>query len=158
MKPVIICYSNSGTTRKVAKQIQERLSCEIVEIVPKEPYGSYLPAVKRAGSELRKGIVAEYTAPVLDLKDYDTVFIGYPIWYGNAPLFVLDYLKKQDFTGKTVIPFSTSGASNIKGSIRKLQEAVGTAEIRFPYNRGKFSKDDFDKWFTGVSSLISAGK
>ena len=98
-------------------------------------------------------LVAPYTAPKIDLKDVDTVFVGYPIWHSNAPLFVLDYLKKQALAGKTIIPFSTSGASNIKGSLKTLQEAVGSATIKLPYNYGKFSKDNFDKWYAEVSKL-----
>ena len=117
------------------------------------PYGSYFAALKRAIPEINNGIVAEYTAPEIELKDVDTVFVGYPLWHSNAPLFVLDYLKKQDFTGKTVIPFSTSGGSNIKASLKTLQEAVGSAEIKLPYNYSMFSKDNFDKWYSEVSKL-----
>ena len=153
MKPIIIYYSNSGNTRKIEEKIREKLGCEVVEIVPKVPYGSYFAALKRAVPEINKGVVAEYTAPEIDLKDVDTVFVGYPIWHSNAPLFVLDYLKKQDLAGKTIIPFSTSGGSNIKGSLKTLQEAVGTAEIRLPYNYSMFSKDNFEKWYAEVSKL-----
>lgn len=153
MKPIIIYYSNSGTTRKIADKIKEKIRCEAVEVIPKVPYGSYLAALKRAVPEINNGIVAEYTAPEIDLTDVDTVFVGYPIWHAAAPLFLLDYLKKQDFTGKTVIPFSTSGASNIKGSLKTLQESVGTATIKLPYNYSKFSKDNFEKWYAEVSKL-----
>ena len=153
MKPVIIYYSNSGTTKKIADKLEEKLGCTVVEIVPKVPYGSYLAALKRAVPEINKGIVAEYTAPEIDLTDVDTVFVGYPIWHANAPLFVLDYLKKQDLAGKTVIPFSTSGASNVKGSLKTLQEAVGSATIKLPYNYSMFSKDNFEKWYAEVSKL-----
>ncbi len=154
MKPIIILYSNGGTTRKVAERINETLECEVAEIKPKVPYGPYLKALKRAVPEIDNGIVAEYDAPDIDLSDIDTVLIGYPIWHNDAPPFVLDYLKKQDFTGKTIIPFSTAGGSNIKGSLKKLQDAVGSAKIKLPYSSSMFKKDNFDKWKEEVSKLL----
>ena len=150
MKSIIIYYSNSGTTEKIALQLKECLSCDIVKIEPQIPYGAYFSALKRATAERKSKTVAEYHAPVVDLTDTDTIFVGYPLWYSEAPAFVLDYLKKYDLTGKTIIPFSTSGASHIKNSLPTLQEAVGKAEIKNPFNCGKFRKDNFDSWVKNI--------
>ena len=150
MKPIIFYYSNSGTTEAIALKLKEKFCCETVKIEPEVPYGAYFSALKRATAERKAKTVAPYNAPMVDLSDVDTVFVGYPLWYSEAPAFVLDYLKKYDLTGKTVIPFSTSGASHIKASLKTLQEAVGTAEIQHPYNCGKFKKDNFENW---VNSL-----
>lgn len=150
MKSVIFYYSNSGTTERIALKLQERFACEIVKIEPEIPYGSYFSALKRVTAERKTKTVAPYYAPMVDLSDVDTVFIGYPLWYSEAPAFVLDYLKKYDLTGKTVIPFSTSGANHIRGSLSTLRAAVGKAEITHPYNCGKFMKDNFEGW---VNSL-----
>ena len=152
MKAAIIYYSNSGTTAKLAERIQGTFGGKLVEVKAKVPYGSYLAAVKRAGTERKKGIIAEYEAPDEDLSDTDTVFVGYPIWYSDAPLFFLDCLSKLKLQGKTVIPFSTSGATNIKATLGKLEE---TAKVKAtcPYNSGKFSKDDFEAWAEEVSKL-----
>lgn len=151
MKPIIFYYSNSGTTEAIALNLKEKFACDTVKIEPEVPYGSYFAALKRATGERKAKTVAPYSAPVVDLSDVDTVFIGYPLWYSEAPAFVLDYLKKYDLTCKTVIPFSTSGASHIKASLPTLQAAVGKAVIKNPYNCGKFKKDNFDSW---VNSLI----
>lgn len=150
MKPIVFYYSNSGTTEAIALKLKDKFDCETVKIEPEVSYGAYFAALKRATAERKAKTVAPYKAPVVDLSDVDTVFVGYPLWYSEAPAFVRDYLKKYDLTGKTVIPFSTSGASHIKTSLKTLQEAVGKAEIKHPYNCGKFKKDNFDNW---VNSL-----
>lgn len=150
MKSVIFYYSNSGTTEKLAERIHEEFGGDLIAITPDEPYGAYFSALKRAGYERRNSIIAQYSVPNLDISDIDTVFVGYPLWYSEAPAFVLDCLSKLDLSGKRVIPFSTSGASNIKGSLESLKKAVGDATIEFPYNQGKLSKDDFDKWVNTV--------
>ena len=150
MKAIIIYYSNSGTTEKIALRVKEKFSCEAVKIEPEVPYRAYFAALKRASAERKNGDVAEYKAPIVDFSEIDTVFVGYPLWYSEAPAFVLDYLKKYDLTGKTVIPFSTSGASHIKKSLPTLQAAVGNATIKSPYNCGKFMKDNFDNWLANL--------
>lgn len=152
MKSIIIYYSNSGTTKKLAERIHGEFGGEPFEITPEQPYGAYFSALKRAGYERRNNIIAQYSVPNMEISDVDTVFVGYPLWYSEAPLFVLDCLSKLDLSGKMVVPFSTSGASNIKSSLESLKKAVGEAVIAFPYNQGKLSKDDFDKWVSLVQS------
>ena len=145
-KSVIIYYSNSGTTAALARKIKAAFGSKAIRVEPDQPYGGYLAAVKRAGIERKKGTIAPYTAPKADLSDVDVVFVGYPIWYSDAPAFLLDYLSKQDLKGKTVIPFSTAGANNIKCTLPKLKTAVKGAVLAHPYNYTKFSKDNFEQW------------
>ena len=146
MKTIIFYYSNSGTTEKIALQLKEKFACEAIKIEPIVPYGSYFAALKRAAAERKMKTIAKYNAPTVDISDVDTVFVGYPLWYSEAPAFVLDYLGKYNLNGKTIVPFSTSGASHIKSSLPTLQTAIGNAEIKNPYNCGKFKKDNFDRW------------
>ena len=145
-KSVIIYYSNSGTTATLARKIKAEFGSKVIRVEPDQPYGGYLAAVKRAGIERKNGTIAPYTAPKADLSDVDVVFVGYPIWYSDAPAFLLDYLSKQDLKGKTVIPFSTAGANNIKCTLPKLKTAVKGAVLAHPYNYTKFSKDNFEQW------------
>lgn len=146
MKSIIFYYSNSGTTEKLAYKLKDELLCDIVKIEPELPYGSYFAALKRVSAERKSKTIAKYNAPLIDLTNIDTIFVGYPLWYSEAPAFVMDYLTKYDLTEKTVIPFSTSGASNIKSSLPALQSAIGSAEIKHPFNCGKLKKDKFDEW------------
>lgn len=152
MKAVIIFYSRSGTTRRLAERIQGVFGGELAELKAAEPYGGYLASVKRYGRERKSGTVPDYEIPKLDLTDVDTVFVGYPVWYSEAPSFLREYLAQLSLKGKTVIPFSTSGASSIKPTLKGLKEAVGQADLKHPYSQGLLVKDDFDKWVKEVSA------
>ena len=152
MKSIIIYYSNSGTTEALAKRIQGIFGGELISIVPRVPYGSYGAAIKRAGKERKNKEVAEYDAQVCELTDIDIIFVGYPIWYSDAPEFVLDYLRKYDFAGKTLIPFATSGASNIKGTLVRLHEAAKGAKLEHPFTQKKLGKGNFDKWIQEIKA------
>lgn len=66
--------------------------------------------------------------PSVDLNETDVVFVGFPLWYSEAPEFLMDCLKCYDFTRKKIIPLSTSGASHIKNSLKSLQSSVGDSD------------------------------
>lgn len=153
MKDVIIYYSNSGTTKALAEKIENEFGGELCALEPKESYGAYFAAVKRSSYERKNNIVPEYEAPAINLSDANVVFVGYPIWYSEPPKLVLDYLSKHDLSGKTVIPFSTSGGTGIKATLKSLEAAVGGAEIKLPYNHSIFFKTDFRKWAKKVREL-----
>ena len=150
MKAAVIYYSNSGVTKELAERIKAAFGGELFEVKPVVPYGKYWAAVKRAGKERRKGIVAEYTAPEGNPAEADCIFIGYPIWYSEVPAFLLDYVKKLDLKGKTVIPFATSGSTNIEKTLEQLKGAVGGAEVVHPYGEVKEKKDGFEGWVKEV--------
>lgn len=154
MKAIVIYYSNSGRTEKLAMRIQKVFHCEAVKVEPDKAYGGYLAAVARVGTEKIRKTVPKYHAPEVDFSKYDTIFVGYPIWYSSVPSFLLDYLKKQDLNGKTVIPFATSGGGNIEVTLKSLKSSVEDAEIRYPYNYGKSSedRDDFKEWAKKVAA------
>ena len=146
MKDIIVYYSNSGTTVRLAWKIQGTFGGQVVELKPSVPYGNYFAAVVRAGKERKRGIVPEYTAAAADFSGVDVVFVGYPIWYSDAPAIVLDYVGKLPLEGKTLIPFSTSSVSGIKPSLAKLTAAAKGANVIYPYSETKLVKDNFDKW------------
>ena len=146
MKDIIVYYSNSGTTVRLAWKIQGTFGGQVVELKPSVPYGNYFAAVVRAGKERKRGIVPEYTAAAADFSGVDVVFVGYPIWYSDAPAIVLDYVGKIPLEGKTLIPFSTSSVSSIKPSLAKLTAAAKGANVIYPYSETKLVKDNFDKW------------
>lgn len=153
MKSVIIFYSNTGHTRAIAERIRERIGCPLYEVAPAVPYGSFIAAVRRFGSESRGGVIAKYTAPDVDFTAFDTVFIGYPVWAGGVPPFFLSYLKKQDFTGKTVVPFAASYVTHIAHTLPRLKQAVRGADVKLPYNISLFRKDNIEDWLEKVSRL-----
>lgn len=132
-KTLIVYFSASGSTKKVAEQIRENLDADIFEIVPEEKYTSSdldwtdeNSRVSREHNDESLRNVKLSKATVDNWKDYDTVLIGYPIWWGVAAWPVDTFVKANDFTGKTVVPFCTSASSGLGDSGKLLEnEAKG---------------------------------
>ena len=103
--------------------------------------------------EKKKDVTAKYIAPVVDISDIDIILVGYPIWFHKPPMIVLDYLKKYNLDHKKVVPFSTSGSTNIKSTLNVLKEAIGNAELCLPYNKSILFKTNFNKWVEKVKEL-----
>ena len=134
-KTLVVYFSASGSTRRVAEAIAEATNADIFELVPTDPYTSADLNWTTAGSRVNRehddeslrDIELESTT-VDNWDDYDTVFIGYPIWWGIAAWSVDGFVKANDFTGKTVIPFCTSASSGIGQSGKLLAEMAGTGD------------------------------
>lgn len=134
-KVLVVYYSASGNTKRVAKDIAETAGGDLFEITPTEPYTSddlnwtnSDSRVSREHDDESLRDVPLTTTEVENWDDYDTVFIGYPIWWGIAAWPVDNFVKENDFTGKTVIPFCTAATSGIGDSGNLLEEMTGTGD------------------------------
>ena len=134
-KTLVVYYSASGNTERVAKDIAEAAGADLFEIVPTEVYTSDDldwtnpdSRVSREHDDESLRDVPLTTTEVPDWDSYDTVFIGYPIWWGIAAWPVDTFVKNNDFTGKTVIPFATSSSSGMGQSGTLLSEMAGTGD------------------------------
>ena len=134
-KTLVVYYSASGNTERVAKDIAEAAGADLFEIVPTEVYTSEDlnwtnpdSRVSREHDDESLRDVPLTTTEVPDWDSYDTVFIGYPIWWGIAAWPVDTFVKNNDFTGKTVIPFATSSSSGMGQSGSLLADMAGTGE------------------------------
>ena len=132
-KTLVVYYSASGNTERVAKDIAEAAGADLFEIVPTEVYTSDDldwtnpdSRVSREHDDESLRDVPLTTTEVPDWDSYDTVFIGYPIWWGIAAWPVDTFVKNNDFTGKTVIPFATSSSSGMGQSGSLLADMAGT--------------------------------
>lgn len=130
---LVVYYSASGNTRRVAENIAEAAGADLFEIVPTEVYTSddlnWTNSDSRVSREHDDETLREVpltTTEVPNWDSYDTVFIGYPIWWGIAAWPVDGFVKANDFTGKTVIPFATSSSSGMGQSGSLLAEMAGT--------------------------------
>ena len=153
MNAIIIYYSRSGTTEKLALRAANDLHCDTIKIEPEEEYGNYAAALFRVLKERIGKVAPKFATPIPDLSAYDVVLLGYPIWAYGPPSFVSDFIRQCDLSGKTVIPFSTSGGSNISCTMKTLDEICGGAKILLPYNCGMREKDDYDQWIGKVGKL-----
>ena len=157
-KTLVVYYSASGNTERVAKDIAEAADADLFEIVPTEVYTSEDlnwtnsdSRVSREHDDESLRDVPLTTTEVPDWDSYDTVFIGYPIWWGIAAWPVDTFVKNNDFTGKTVIPFATSSSSGMGQSGSLLADMAGTGEWQEGqrFSSG-VSSDDVQSWVNGL--------
>ena len=134
-KVLVVYYSASGNTARVAKDIADTAGADIFEITPTELYTSddldwtnEDSRVSREHEDESLRDVPLTTTEVENWDEYDTVFIGYPIWWAIAAWPVDNFVKNNDFTGKTVIPFATSASSGMGQSGELLSEMAGTGD------------------------------
>ena len=157
-KTLVVYFSASGSTKAVAETIEDELDADIFELVPTQPYSSDDLNWTVSGSRVNRehddeslrDIALTQTTPA-NWDNYDTILIGYPIWWGIAAWPVNNFVKNNDFTGKTVIPFCTSSSSGLGQSGELLAEMAGTGDWldgqRF---RSGASQSDVTDW---VNSL-----
>ena len=157
-KTLVVYYSASGNTERVAKDIAEAAGADLFEIVPTEVYTrddldwtNPDSRVSREHDDESLRDVPLTTTEVPDWDSYDTVFIGYPIWWGIAAWPVDTFVKNNDFTGKTVIPFATSSSSGMGQSGSLLADMAGTGEWQEGqrFSSG-VSSDDVQSWVNGL--------
>ena len=122
-------FSASGRTKRVGEEIARISGSDFFEIVPKEIYTSddlnWVNRNSRSSIEMNDpGARPEISGTVDDMDSYDTVIIGYPIWWGVAPRIIETFLESYDFSGKTIIPFCTSGGSGLGRSDTALHKNV----------------------------------
>lgn len=157
-KILVVYYSATGNTEAVAGYIENAIGGDLFEIVPAEPYTSddldWNDENSRVNQEheneaLREVALAEDTAP--NWETYDTVFIGYPIWWGIAAWPVDSFIGANDFTGKTVIPFCTSTSSGLGQSAELLEELAGTGTWQEGYRFSEQpTQSDVESWVNGL--------
>ncbi|MCU6761576.1 flavodoxin [uncultured Roseburia sp.] len=150
MKAIIIYYSRSGNTEKIALQAQKDMKCEIIKIVPEEAYGNYISSCLRVTKEKKAAAAPAFTNPIPDLTDYNMILLGYPIWAQDLPRFVSDFISQCDLTNKIVVPFAAYGMSGINCTMNHLQKLCVNAEIRYPFDSGVFKKGNYDIWIKQV--------
>ena len=127
-KVLVAYFSASGNTEAAAKKIQEAAGADLYKIEPEKPYTKedldYRNRQARSVVEMGNPAFREKLGgkPV-DIKKYDVIYLGFPIWANRAPSIILSFLESQDFKGKTIIPFATSGSSPIDNSVNQLKVA-----------------------------------
>ena len=135
MKILVTYFSaEAGRTRKVAKDLALKLGADLFEIVPEQPYTEadlrYMNPLARCNREKFGKKEVPVSGTIEHFPEYDTVYIGFPIWYGAAPNVVNSFCKAYDWTGKIVHAFATSGGSGIGKTAEKLMPYVrGAAEV-----------------------------
>ena len=127
---LVVYFSATGTTRGITEKIASLTGSELVEILPAQPYTTedlnYNDHTTRATVEQNTPEARPEIANDISLEGYTTVYLGYPIWWGQAPRIMSTFVESLDFTGITVIPFCTSGSSSAGHTGETLGEQAGT--------------------------------
>ena len=129
---MIAYFSASGVTARAAKQIADAVGADLYEIRPEQPYSSadldWTNKKSRSTVEMNdpncRPVIA---SSVQDMDQYDTIMVGFPIWWYVEPRIVDTFLESYDFSGKTIVPFCTSGSSGIGSSAANLQPLASAA-------------------------------
>ena len=130
-KVLVAYFSWGGTTRKVAQAIQQKTGGDLFEIKTETPY----PTDYHATIDIGKKEKADNARPKLagalpDMKKYDVILLGFPIWWYIEPMAVKTFVEAQDLSGKTILPFATSGGSGIEGSVADLRKTLPKAKVK----------------------------
>ena len=153
---LVAYFSATGNTESIAQHLQAVLDADLYEIVPAEPYSeddlNYNVSDCRANQEQNDPDARPaIDGTVENMDGYDVIFLGYPIWWGEAPRIISTFLESYDFTGKTIVPFCTSASSGMGGSAEHLAALAGSATwlegARF--NPGA-SQEEVAAWVDGL--------
>ena len=156
-KVLVAYFSATGHTKTIAEYLQAALDADLYEIVPQEPYTDpdldYNTDGYRANQEQNDDAARPAIAgQVADMVQYDTVFVGFPIWWYQAPRIIETFLESYDFSGKTVIPFATSGGSGMGKTNEKLAPSCPGAKLLHGKVFNSYSsKADLSAWIETLS-------
>lgn len=152
-KIAIIYFSATGTTKKVAEYIKDATNGDLIEIVPKDKYTdadlNYNNDSCRANKEQNDSSSRPAISNNINTDSYDVIYLGYPIWWGDAPRIILTFLDNHDLSGKTVIPFCTSGGSGIGTSISNFKNKYKNINW-LDGKRLSTSKSEVTSWVNGL--------
>ncbi len=119
-----------GNTAIIAKMIAQKTGSDIFEIVPEKSYpANYKECTDVAMSELRQKARPSYKGDI-DTNDYDTIYIGYPIWWGDMPMIVYTFLDAHNLNGKTILPFCTHAGSGLAGTVSSFKSMYKSANVK----------------------------
>lgn len=156
-KKLVAYFSASGVTKSVARNLSQTAGADLHRIQPEVPYTSadldWMNKKSRSSIEMndpasRPAIAAED----LDISSYDVVFLGFPVWWYMAPTIINTFLETYDFSGKTVIPFATSGSSGIENCEKKLQQQYPSINWKSgKLLNGHPGQDVLDSWVKSLN-------
>ena len=152
MKKILVAYfSASGVTAKVAEKMAKAAGADLFEIAPAQPYTkadlNWMDKRSRSTLEMKDRSCRPAMAAKPDVSAYDVILVGFPVWWYREPSIIDTFMENADFTGKTVIPFCTSGGSGLGDSVKNMQALAPNAKViegkRFSASA---SSDELKKW------------
>lgn len=159
---VLVAYfSATHTTEGVAKEISSALGADLYEIIPENPYTEadldYNDDNSRTTIEMNDASSRPaISGSVENMDQYDTIFLGYPIWWGDAPRIISTFVESYDFSGKTIVPFCTSGGSGIGSSASNLEKLTSGANwLSGQRFSGSSAHEEIADWINGLDLKLT---
>lgn len=154
-KSLVVYFSWSGNTQNIAKEIQKQTNSDIFEIVPEVAYSDdYDTVVDLAKEEQKEKARPQIKNKIENIDEYETIYVGYPIWWGDMPMILYTFFDDYDLSNKTIAPFCTSGGSGLSDTERTIQALEPSATVvKGLHVSGSTSKDasnDVKEWLNEI--------
>jgi len=145
-RSLVVYFSWSGNTRNVAESVQQQTGSDMFEIVPKTPYSTdYNTVVDDAKVEQQNNARPEIASGIENIEDYDTIYVGFPNWWGDMPMILYTFFDTYDLSGKTVALFCTSGGSGLSNTVNEVKELEPNAVVTEGLHIGSGASSDPDQ-------------
>ena len=133
-KALVAYFSASGVTAKMAKKLADAIGADLFEIVPEDPYTkadlNWMNKKSRSSVEMNdRSCRPAIRSSMETMAQYDVVFVGFPVWWYREPSIIDTFMEAYDFSGKTIVPFATSGMSGIGDSGKNMQDLAKGAKV-----------------------------
>ena len=157
-KKLVAYFSAIGTTKKAAEHLAKAAGADLFEIKPAVPYSradldwtnkKSRSSIEMQNPDSRPAIAEQFS----NIEDYDTIFIGFPIWWYVAPTIIDTFVESYDFSGKTIIPFATSGGSGMGKTVEVLQALCPIANWKDGKMLNHISDTELQNWLRDLSIL-----
>lgn len=149
-KSIVVYFSCTGTTKSSAQKLATFVKADVQGIEAKEVYTdadlNWHDEKSRSSVEMKDASSRPQMANSIDLSKYDTIFIGYPIWWDEAPRIINTFIESSKLDGKTIYPFCTSGSSEITNSVQVLRKTYPSLNIKDGRRLNAFSEKDITTW------------
>lgn len=150
-KPLIIYFSHSNNTKQIAEWIQGETKADIIRIEPKTPYPSgYQKTIDEMSRQNKGKILPPFKKVDVNIQYYDTIFFGYPVWDMRLPPVVRTFLRDNDFSGKTILPFNSQAGYGTGKSVSEIKEFAPKAKVTDAFSvrdsNVKDAKNEVEKW------------
>ena len=159
MSTLVAYFSATGTTARAARRLAEAIGADLFEIAPEQPYTSADLNWNDKNSRSSREMADEKCRPAVagnapGMSAYDTVFVGFPIWWYVEPRIIDTFLEAHDLSGKTIVPFATSGGSGLgKAPQRMATLAPGSTVTEGRLLNGRLDADDLRAWASSASRI-----
>ena len=152
---LVVYFSATDTTKKVAKLVADVCGARLCEVIPKVQYTkadlNWMDKNSRSSVEMKdKSIRPQIQDMDVNMDEYDEIFLGFPIWWYVAPAIINTFLEKYDFSGKKIILFATSGGSTFGNTVKELKPSAPGAEIVEGRVLNGAGRQEIEKWIKSI--------